>query len=190
MAPPQSPPPGGGGLNFLFFIFFFLLFFFKINHATSSNLYRFYYPHRSRELVSPVCGIFIKIYGVKGQLSRTYFREMESFFSSNFVTQYFVDIFSEPQKSLFTNKFMNCSIFNKTSQKIDLVYLFINITGIKAQLSGSSFMELVRFFFFGFCNVFFCIHRVIYLTDLSVGFITTKIPKAQKKFEKIKYIIV
>ena len=30
----------------------------KINHATSSNLYRFYYPHWSRELVSPVCGIF------------------------------------------------------------------------------------------------------------------------------------
>ena len=29
------------------------------NHAaTSSKLYRSYYPHRSRELVSPVCGIF------------------------------------------------------------------------------------------------------------------------------------
>ena len=27
-------------------------------HSTSSNLYLFYYPHRSRELVSPVCGIF------------------------------------------------------------------------------------------------------------------------------------
>ena len=31
-----------------------------INHATSSNLYRSYYPHRSRELVSPVCGIFFQ----------------------------------------------------------------------------------------------------------------------------------
>ena len=30
----------------------------KKNHATSSKLYRFYYLHRSRELVSPVCGIF------------------------------------------------------------------------------------------------------------------------------------
>ena len=29
-----------------------------INHGTSSNLYWAYYPHRSRELVSPVCGIF------------------------------------------------------------------------------------------------------------------------------------
>ena len=29
-----------------------------MNHASSSNLYRSYYPHRSRELVSPVCGIF------------------------------------------------------------------------------------------------------------------------------------
>ena len=30
----------------------------QINHSTSSNLYRFYYPHQSRELVSPVSGIF------------------------------------------------------------------------------------------------------------------------------------
>ena len=37
---------------------FFLFFFLKINHATSQKLYRSYYPHRSRELVSPVCGIF------------------------------------------------------------------------------------------------------------------------------------
>ena len=28
------------------------------SHATSPKLYRSYYPHRSRELVSPVCGIF------------------------------------------------------------------------------------------------------------------------------------
>ena len=31
-----------------------------INHANSSNLYRSYYPHPSRELVSPVCGIFTR----------------------------------------------------------------------------------------------------------------------------------
>ena len=30
----------------------------SVNHATSPKLYRSYYPHRSRELVSPVCGIF------------------------------------------------------------------------------------------------------------------------------------
>ena len=30
-----------------------------INHATSSNLYWSYYPHRAREVVSPVCGIFL-----------------------------------------------------------------------------------------------------------------------------------
>ena len=36
---------------------------------------------------------------------------------SDFVTQYFVDIFSESPKSFFTNKFRNCSIFNETSQK-------------------------------------------------------------------------
>ena len=37
----------------------FFSFFFLINHATSRNLYWSYYPHRSRELVSPVCGIFL-----------------------------------------------------------------------------------------------------------------------------------
>ena len=29
-----------------------------VNHATFPKLYWSYYPHRSRELVSPVCGIF------------------------------------------------------------------------------------------------------------------------------------
>ena len=31
----------------------------KINHATSQKLYRSYYPHRSRDSLSPVCGIFL-----------------------------------------------------------------------------------------------------------------------------------
>ena len=44
-------------------------------------------------------------------------------------------------------------------------------------------------FFFGFCNVFFCIHRVIYLADLTSGFITKKIPKFTLFF-LWKYIIV
>ena len=30
----------------------------NLNHATSPKLYRSYYPHWSRELLSPVCGIF------------------------------------------------------------------------------------------------------------------------------------
>ena len=55
------------------------------------------------------------MYGVKGKLFRAYWGEMGSF--SDFVTQYFVDIFSESLKSLFTNKFRNCLIFNETSQK-------------------------------------------------------------------------
>ena len=49
---------------------------------------------------------------------------------------------------------------------MDLVYLFIKIIGIKGQLSMSNIMELMYFVF--------CIYRVIYLTDLSAGFITTK----------------
>ena len=42
-------------------------------------------------------------------------------------------------------------------------------------------MELVSLFW---------IHRVIYLTDLSAGFITTNIPKLKKNVEKKEYIIV
>ena len=45
-----------------------------INHATSSNLYRSFYPHRSRQLVSPVCGIFlydIHIFKLKDVLRKT-----------------------------------------------------------------------------------------------------------------------
>ena len=38
-------------------------------------------------------------------------------FFLDFVTQYFVDIFIESPKSFFTNKFINCSIFNEMSQK-------------------------------------------------------------------------
>ena len=59
------------------YIYFILDFFFEINHATSSNLYRSYYPHRSRELVSPVCGIFIwKLYiiTVLDNFSRIFFK--------------------------------------------------------------------------------------------------------------------
>ena len=37
------------------------------------------------------------MYGVKGKLFRTYFGKMGSFFS-DFVTQYFVNIFSESLK--------------------------------------------------------------------------------------------
>ena len=34
----------------------------SVNNATSPKLCWSYYPHRSRELVSPVCGIFLKEY--------------------------------------------------------------------------------------------------------------------------------
>ena len=60
------------------------------------------------------------MYGVKRKLSRTYFGEMGIFsflFFSDFVTQYFVDIFSESPKSFFRNKFRKCSLLNETSQK-------------------------------------------------------------------------
>ena len=44
---------------YIYINIYFSFSFFEINHATSLNLYRSYYPHRSRELVSPVCGISI-----------------------------------------------------------------------------------------------------------------------------------
>ena len=46
-----------------------LFIFFEINHKTSSNLYWSYYPHRSRELVSPVCGIFLacRVFSYQGK---------------------------------------------------------------------------------------------------------------------------
>ena len=61
--------------------------------------------------------LFIKMYGVKGKLFRKCFRGMGIFFS-DFVTQYFVDIFSEPPKSLLTKKFRNCSIFHEKSPNL------------------------------------------------------------------------
>ena len=68
--------------------------------------------------------LFINMYGVKGQLSSTYFREIGSFFGFCYaillillILYNYVDIFSEPQKSFFTNKFRNCSISNEMSQK-------------------------------------------------------------------------
>ena len=66
--------------------------------------------------------LFINMYGMKRKLSRTYFREMGSFFFSfsDFVTQYFVDFFSEHPKSLFLEKIQELLKF---LQNIDLVYL-------------------------------------------------------------------
>ena len=54
--PPLHPAP-------IFFSFFFLWFVWEINNGKKINLklYRsYYYPHRSRDSLSPVCGIFTK----------------------------------------------------------------------------------------------------------------------------------
>ena len=66
---------------------------------------------------------------------------------SDFVKKnYFVDIFSESLKS-FSRIYSGIAQFQQNVTKIiDLVYLFIKITGIKGQLSGSGFMELGSFF--------------------------------------------
>ena len=35
-----------------------------MNHETSPKLYWSYYPHRSRDSLSPVCGIFVYLFTV------------------------------------------------------------------------------------------------------------------------------
>ena len=59
--------------------------------------------------------LFIKMYGVKGKLSRTYFGEMGSFFG--FCNTTFCRHLQWISEKFFTNKFRNCSIFNKISQR-------------------------------------------------------------------------
>ena len=134
--------------------------------------------------------LFIKMYGVKGELFRTYFREMGSFFG--FCNTIFCRHLQWISKKFFHKKIQELLNFQQNVTKIiDLVYLFLKITGIKAQLSGSSFMELGSYFF-GFCNVFFCIYRVVYLADLSAGFITKTNPKINHFFffeNKIYYCL-
>ena len=39
-----------------------------VNHATSPKLYRSYYPHWLRELVSPICGIFCNSFFISWRL--------------------------------------------------------------------------------------------------------------------------
>ena len=63
-------------LSTSFFIFL------KINHATFPKLYRSYYPHRSRNYLSPVCRIFLKSAPVLEVVLRMHFFLFFSFFSS------------------------------------------------------------------------------------------------------------
>ena len=103
-----------------------------------------------------------KIYCVKGQLSKTYFREMGIFFS-DLVMQYFVEIFSEPLKRLFTNKFRNCLIFTKCPKNNrPSVYLKKRLMGLKDILVGQ---VLWNWWFFSSSDfvTFFCIYRVFFL---------------------------
>ena len=89
--------------------------------------------------------LFIKMYGVKGELFRIYFREMGSFFG--FCNTIFCRHLQWISKKFFHEKNQKLLNFQRIVTKIiDLVYLFIKINGIKGQLSGSSFTELGSFF--------------------------------------------
>ena len=97
--------------------------------------------------------LFIKMYGVKGELFRTYFRKMGSFFG--FCNTIFCRHLQWISKKFFHKKIQELLNFHRNVTKIiDLVYLFIKITGIKGQLSGSSFMELGIFFSSDFVTFF------------------------------------
>ena len=85
------------------------------------------------------------MYGVKGIHSRTCCRGMGSYF--RFCNEYFVDIISQPPKSLLKHKFRNQLNFPlKVYKLLDPVYLCIKMYGIKGQLCKSSFTELASFF--------------------------------------------
>ena len=88
-----------------------------------------------------------KIYGVKGKLTRTYFWEMGSFFFFGFFNTIFCRHLQWISKKFFHEQIQKLLNFQRNVTKIiDLVYLFIEITGIKGQLSKSSCMELGVFF--------------------------------------------
>ena len=73
---------------------------------------------------------------------------------SDFVTQYFVDIFSESPTSFFSRINSVIAQFSTKRHKNNRPSVsFYKYYCIKGQLSWSSFMEFKSFF--GFCNVFF-----------------------------------
>ena len=131
--------------------------------------------------------LFIKMYGVKGKLSRTYFREMGSFFG--FCNTIFCRHHQWTSKKYVHEYIQKLLNFQRNVTKIiDLVYLVIKITGIKGQLSGSSFMELESFF--GFCNVFLHPQGDLFSWPLCRLHHQKKSQNLQFFFSKIKYIIV
>ena len=113
---------------------------------------------------------------MKRKLSRTYFRGMGSFFFG-FCNAIFCRQLQWTSKKFVHKKIQELVNFWQNIIKIiDLVYLFIKIIGMKGQLGLSGFMELVSLFW-GILYRFLCIYRVIYLTDLSAGFIAIKTTK-------------
>ena len=132
---------------------------------------------------------FIKMYGVKGKLSRTSFKGMASFFFFGFCNTFFWRHLQWTSKKLAHEQIQELLNFSrKLSKLIDQMHLFMKMYGIKGQLCKSSFTELASLFWF--CNVFFCICRVIYLNDLYTRFIKTKITKLNKQKLRKNVIIL
>ena len=71
--------------------------------------------------------------------------------------------------------------FSTKCHKNNIPSVSFYITGIKGQLSVLSYVEMVSFFSSDF-GTFFCIHRVICVTNLYVRFITTKKTRTKKIF--------
>ena len=129
---------------------------------------------------------------MKEKLSRTYFGEMGSFFfffwfcntifcrHLQWISKKFFSQINSGIAQLSTKHHKN----NRPSQSFYKDYWSQRTT------QWVKFYGIGEFFFLGFCNVFSCIHRVIYLANLSAGFITKKIPKLTFFFEnKIYYCL-
>ena len=64
----------------------------------------------------PSVSFYKDLWCEKKTLQDIFFRGM-GFFFLDFITQYFVDIFSEPPKKIFANKFWKRLTFDNMSQK-------------------------------------------------------------------------
>ena len=129
---------------------------------------------------------FLKRCMVWKENSRAYFGEIGSFFFGFCNT-----ISSGNLQKVFSRINSGIAQFSTKRPKNNRPSVsFYKITGIKGQLSGSIFMELGSFFFFGFCNVFLHPQGDLFSWPLYRLHHQKKFQNSQFFLLKIKYIIV
>ena len=120
-----------------------------VNHKTSPKLYRFYYPHRLRELVSPMCGIFFKILNCQN-LSFWVFSHFQLGSIIIQVFEFFLLFFSLFLFEFCHNislKFYNFLCFRALSQS-QFIFVAIWVFKFCHNLSFRLFHTLIFFLFF------------------------------------------